>query len=118
MVYAPLIETERNGRMSRPAGAALKEPATIRLEEDTMSHQMNPRDMARSAILQQIKGMNHETVMALADCEIITLDDLAKLHGNSDRRHEIARIICATSVQMDDWADDAMRLVGKKLLST
>lgn len=83
-----------------------------------MSHSMSPRDMTQSGILQHIKGMNREIVLALADCEIITLDDLAKLHGNSDRRHEIARIICATSVQMDDWADDAMRLVGKKLLST
>ena len=78
-----------------------------------MSHQMNPRDMTQSGILQHIKGMNHEIVLALADCEIITLDDLAKLHVNLDRRHEIARIICATSAQMDDWAEDAMRLIGK-----
>ena len=78
-----------------------------------MSHSMSPRDMTQSGILQHIKGMNREIVLALADCEIITLTDLAKLHGNVDRRHEIARIIYATSAQMDGWAEDAMHLVGK-----
>lgn len=78
-----------------------------------MSHHMNPREMTQSALLQHIQGMNRITVEALADCEIVTLSDLAGLQDNLDRRHEIARIIGVSSAQIDKWAKDATQLTAR-----